>query len=242
MKIFVIILMTLIFSESTLEKSNEMYNDLLSSYVDSLGNVNYKGIIKNPFGLNDYLKFVKEISPKSHPSYFDTNNSRKAYWINVYNAIILKLMVDNPGEDILDIGYVGHDIFLKKFIIGGEKISPLYIENKILRKMNDPRIHFAINCASKSCPPLGNRILVEKDLEFQLDQKANSFINNPNNVFIDYDAKIIYLNKIFKWFKKDFGNLKVYIFKYLKNHDYDKVKEFKIKFFKYDWSKNSINE
>lgn len=241
-RICAIILLSLIFSESRLENSSERLNAVLSSYVDSLGNVNYKGIIDNPFALNDYLKFIKEVSPKSHPSYFKTNNSKKAYWINVYNAIILKLMVDNPGENILDIGYIGHDVFLKKFQIGGEKLSPLYIENKILRKMSDPRIHFAINCASKSCPPLGNRILVEKDLDFQLNEKAYSFINNPQNVFIDYDENIIYLNRIFKWFKKDFGNLKIYIFKYLNNHNYDQVKDFKIKFFKYDWSKNSINE
>jgi len=242
MRICVILLLSFIFTETRLQVSNERFNTLLSSYVDSAGNVNYKGIIDNPFALNDYLKFIKEISPKSHPSYFDTNNSIKAYWINVYNAIILKLMVDNPGENILDIGYVGHDVFLKKFKIGGEKLSPLYIENKILRKMNDPRIHFAINCASKSCPPLGNRILVEENLDFQLNEKAILFINNPENVFIDYKENVIYLNRIFKWFKKDFGDLKIYIFKYLKNHNYDEVKDFKIKFFKYDWSKNSTNE
>ena len=242
MRIIIIILLSFIFSNSQIEKSNKKFDALLSSYVDSLGNVNYKGIIDNPFALNDYLNFIKEFSPNSHPSYFESINSKKAYWINVYNAIILKLMVDNPGQNILDIGYIGHDVFLKKFKIGNQKLSPLYIENKILRKMDDPRIHFAINCASKSCPPLGNRILVEKDLDSQLNKKAHYFINNSNNVFIDYDAKIIYLNRIFKWFKKDFGNLKVYIFKYLKNHNYDDVKNFKIKFFKYDWSKNSTNE
>ena len=242
MRIYIIILMSLIYSETKLEKSSEGFNYLLSSYVDSLGNVNYKGIIENPFALNDYLQFIKEISPNSHPSYFKSHNSKKAYWINVYNAIILKLMVDNPGENILDIGYIGHDVFFKKFKIGGKKLSPLYIENKILRKMNDPRIHFAINCASKSCPPLGNRILVADDLDSQLDKKAYVFINNQSNVYIDYDANIIYLNRIFKWFRKDFGDLKTYIFKYLENHNYDEVKNFKIKFFIYDWSMNSINE
>ena len=241
MRICVILLLSFIFTETSLQVSNERFNTLLSSYVDSAGNVNYKGIIDNPFALNDYLKFIKEISPKSHPSYFDTNNSIKAYWINVYNAIILKLMVDNPGENILDIGYIGHDVFLKKFKIGGEKLSPLYIENKILRKMNDPRIHFAINCASKSCPPLGNKILIEQNLDTQLEKKAFNFINNKNNVYIDYDSEIIYLNRIFKWFKADFGDLKLYISNYLINQDYYQIKNFNIKFFKYDWSKNSID-
>ena len=71
MRICVILLLSFIFTETSLQVSNERFNTLLSSYVDSAGNVNYKGIIDNPFALNDYLKFIKEISPKSHPSYFD---------------------------------------------------------------------------------------------------------------------------------------------------------------------------
>ena len=148
-------------------------------------------------------------------------------------------MIENPGKDILDIGYIGHDVFLKRFKVGNKRISPSFIENKILRKMKDPRIHFAINCASKSCPPLGNRILLEIDLDKQLDQKAFKFINNTDNVFINHEEKTIYLNKIFKWFEKDFENLKSYISIYLDDIDMELIKYYNIKFFKYDWSKNS---
>ena len=239
MKITIIILLSFIFSTSNIEESNEKFNSILLSYVDSLGNVDYNGIINNPFDLNDYLKFISHISPISHPTYFKSDDSKKAYWINVYNALVLKLMIDNPGDDILDIGFIGYDIFYKKFNVGNQNLSLQYIENSILRKMNDPRIHFAINCASKSCPPLGNRILIERNLDKQLDKKTYNFINNTENVYIDYQSNTIYLNRIFKWFKKDFGDLKIYIFKYLKNHEYENVKNFKIKFLKYDWSKNT---
>ena len=215
MKITIIILLSFIFSTSKIEESNEKFNSILLSYVDSLGNVDYNGIINNPFALNDYLIFISQISPNSHPTYFKSNDSQKAYWINVYNALVLKLMIDNPGDDILDIGFIGYDIF-KKFKVGNQNLSLQYIENSILRKMNDPRIHFAINCASKSCPPLGNRILIERNLDKQLDKKTFNFINNTENVYIDYESNTIYLNRIFKWFKKDFGDLKIYIFKYLK--------------------------
>ena len=241
MKFILIIFIALNFSNSNFEKESNNLNSILSSYVDSLGNVDYKGIINNPFALNDYLKFIEGISPISHPEYFKTENSIKAYWINTYNAIILKIMIDNPEKNILDIGLIGHDVFLKKFKIGKKRISPLYIENKILRKMNDPRIHFVINCASKSCPPLGNKILIEENLDEQLEQKTFNFINNKDNVYIDYDSKVIYLSRIFKWFKKDFGDLKLYVCKYLINHDYNQIKNFNIKFFKYDWNKNSID-
>tara|TARA_X000000368_G_scaffold172560_1_gene136106 strand:+ start:101 stop:826 length:726 start_codon:yes stop_codon:yes gene_type:complete len=239
MKYLLIILCSILLSNPIILDSSKSLDTILSSYVDDAGNVDYKGIVKNPFALNEYLNFIEQISPDSHPDYFKTEDSKKAYWINVYNALILKIMIENPGKDILDIGYIGHDVFLKRFKVGNKRISPSFIENKILRKMKDPRIHFAINCASKSCPPLGNRILLETDLDKQLDQKAFKFINNTDNVFINHEEQTIYLNKIFKWFEKDFENLKSYISIYLDDIDIDLIKNYNIKFFKYDWSKNS---
>ena len=239
MKYSLIMFCSILLSNSVIFDSTQSLDTILSSYVDDLGNVNYEAIIKNPFALNEYLNFIEQISPDSHPVYFTTEDSKKAYWINVYNALILKIMIENPGKDILDIGYIGHDIFLKRFKVGNKKISPSFIENKILRKMKDPRIHFAINCASKSCPPLGNRILLETDLDDQLNQKAFNFINDTDNVLIHHQEQTIYLNKIFKWFEKDFGNLKSYISIYLDDIDMELIKNYKIKFFKYDWSKNS---
>ena len=239
MKYLLIILCSILLSNPIILDSSKSLDTILSSYVDDAGNVDYKGIVKNPFALNEYLNFIEQISPDSHPDYFKTEDSKKAYWINVYNALILKIMIENPGKDILDIGYIGHDVFLKRFKVGNKRISPSFIENKILRKMKDPRIHFAINCASKSCPPLGNRILLEIDLDKQLDQKAFKFINNTDNVFINHEEQTIYLNKIFKWFEKDFENLKSYISIYLDDIDIDLIKNYNIKFFKYDWSKNS---
>ena len=239
MRYLLIMFCSILLSNPIVLDSSKSLNTILSSYVDDAGNVNYKGIVKNPFALNEYLNFIEQISPDSHPDYFKTEDSKKAYWINVYNALILKIMIENPGKDILDIGYIGHDVFLKRFKVGNKRISPSFIENKILRKMKDPRIHFAINCASKSCPPLGNRILLETDLDKQLDQKAFKFINNTDNVFINHEEQTIYLNKIFKWFEKDFENLKSYISIYLDDIDIDLIENYNIKFFKYDWSKNS---
>ena len=239
MRYLLIMFCSILLSNPIILDSSKSLDTILSSYVDDSGNVNYKGIVKNPFALNEYLNFIEQISPDSHPDYFKTEDSKKAYWINVYNALILKIMIENPGKDILDIGYIGHDVFLKRFKVGNKRISPSFIENKILRKMKDPRIHFAINCASKSCPPLGNRILLETDLDKQLDQKAFKFINNADNVFINHEEKTIYLNKIFKWFEKDFENLKSYISIYLDDIDIDLIENYNIKFFKYDWSKNS---
>ena len=248
-KLFSLLLISLSFNQDIdLKINNNHFNFILNNYVDETGKVDYSQIRKNPYRFNEYFKFIKKISPDSHPELFATENDHKAYWINAYNAIILKLMIDNPGKNILDISIFKHTIFFKKYIVGGKKISPYKIENKILRKRyNDPRIHFAINCASNSCPPLGNRILIGDSLDYQLDKKTSDYINNPMNVVIVHEEKTIYLNKIFKWFKKDFikeySSINEYLFYYLNKKkmsiDQDEFLDYNIKFEKYDWSLNN---
>ena len=237
--LFFILLFFFCLAEDTLS-SYEAFDSILKEYVDSDGNVNYKGILENPYNFNQYFEFIEKISPNSHPKYFKTNNEKMAYWINTYNALIIKLMIENPGKDILNIS-MGHAIWLTKFRVGDEKISLYKIEHQILKKMNDPRIHFAINCGSKSCPPLGRRIFLPETLDAQLEERTISFINNNSNVYIDYDSNTIFLNKIFKWYKKDFKNVKKYLLKYLDTPiNYSDIKKFKIKYYDYDWSSNDL--
>ena len=220
--------------------SNEYSNldSILSKYVDTEGLVNYQAIIDSPYNINEYLDFIKNVSPQSHPKLFPTKNDKLAYWINAYNALVIKLMIENPSTNILEISF-GHLIWLTKFDVGLKKISLYEIEHKILRKL-DSRIHFAISCGSKSCPPLGQRVYLGRTLDVQLESGAKDFINNKNNVFIDFDNKTLYLNKIFKWYKKDFVNVKKYLVTYLSDGtSFDQIKNFKIKYNDYDWSLNS---
>ena len=240
MKILLVILLSLLYSEERLLDSYNALDSILNNFVDINGDVNYNGIIENPYNFNEYFKFIEEVSPDSHPEYFNTPNKKMAYWINTYNALIIKLMIDNPEKNILDIS-MGHAIWFTKFKVGGKNISLYKIEHKILRKMNDPRIHFAINCGSRSCPPLGHRIFLPETLDLQLEEKTKSFINDKNNVYIDSDVQVIYLNKIFKWYKKDYNNVRKFLIKYLEeNLSYKDIKDYKIKYYKYDWSSNQI--
>ena len=223
---------------------NEEYSHLdsvLSNYVDSNGLVNYQAIIDSPYNINNYLDFVKQVSPISHPHFFPTKNDRLAYWINTYNALIIKLMIDNPDKNILEISF-GHMIWFTKFKVGSKMISLYKIENQILRKI-DPRIHFAISCGSTSCPPLGKRIFLGETVEAQLDQKTVNFINDTKNVYFDHDKKTLYLNKIFKWYKKDFGNVVQFIHRYLSGDiDYSLIKNYTIKYNNYNWASNGLNK
>ncbi len=225
----------------------ESLNRVLRSFVNDNGNVDYTSIRNDPFNLDKFITFVSNVSPETHSEHFSDSDA-KAYWINVYNALAIKTIIDNPDvNSIREISWGMGAFWRNKFVVGGRKMTLNHIENKILRgKYQDPRIHFAINCASNSCPPIGNRIVTGNRLDEQLDQKASNFINESENVLIDHNNKEIYLSRIFKWFKKDFiknhENVLSFILSYRKDINIqqraDIINTYKIIYNKYDWSLN----
>lgn len=218
--------------------SHQIWTELLSAHVDSLGNVDYAGFVQNRNKLNSYCSTLS----KCHPSSSWTELEKLAFWINSYNAFTVKLIVDHyPISSIKDIKkgipFI-NSIWEMKFIqIGGQQMSLGEIEHDILRKeFNEPRIHFAIVCASKSCPQLLYEAFEPEKLEQQLTERTINFINDPNRNEIELLE--VRLSSIFKWFKKDFienGTLVEYIRKYSKT---DFHLDAKIKYLDYDWGLN----
>ena len=174
------------------------WNALLQKNVLNNGNVNYGGFQKDSKELKLYLNELSSNSPTKAWS----RNATLAYWINVYNAYTVQLILNNyPIKSIKDIA----DPWSKKFIsIGAKKYSLEEIENNILRKMNEPRIHFAINCASVSCPELLNEAFTESKLEKQFVSVTKNFINDKTKNLITSNK--IEVSKIFDWFAADFKN------------------------------------
>ena len=174
------------------------WNALLQKNVSENGNVNYRGFQKDSKELKLYLNELSSNSPTKAWS----RNATLAYWINAYNAYTVQLILNNyPIKSIKDIA----DPWSKKFIsIGAKKYSLEEIENNILRKMNEPRIHFAINCASVSCPELLNEAFTESKLEKQLVSVTKNFINDKTKNSITSNK--IEVSKIFDWFAADFKN------------------------------------
>lgn len=223
--------------------SHEIWNELTKKHVKANGMVDYKGFLADKVKLQQYLDLLSDNAPdKSKWS----REEQLAYWINAYNAFTIKLIIDNyPVESIRDlhptlkipgVNTVWHKKFFK---IGGEEASLDQIEHDILRKeFEEPRIHFAINCASFSCPPLRNEAFVADKLEKQLEEMATQFINDEQrNRIAANEAEV---SKIFSWFTKDFtkkGSLRAFLNKYSKV----KLKEdADIDFMDYDWSLNDV--
>jgi hypothetical protein len=179
--------------------------------------------------LENCIEELKKIDTKN-----SSRNDKLAYWINIYNAFTLKKIVTNyPISSITKLD--GGKPWDHKFIeIAGKTYSLNEIENEIIRPtFQEPRIHFAVNCAANSCPPLLNLAYTSDNLEKLLEQQTRSFINNTTHNTIGIDK--LNLSKIFDWYSKDFGNVIAFINRYSKV----KIKaDAEIKYNEYDWNLN----
>lgn len=220
---------------------HQVWDALLKKYVAPNGDVNYKGFISEKAKLEEYLNLISTNAPDRSAW---SKDEQLAYWINAYNAFTVKLIVDNyPVKSIRDLGPslkipLIKDVWHYKFFkIGGQESSLDEIEHSILRKeFEEPRIHFAINCASVSCPPLLNEAFMADKIESQLQRVAKTFINDTSRNKISKDR--IEISSIFSWFKGDFtknGSLIDFL------NQYSTVKispNAKVSHLDYDWNLN----
>ena len=206
------------------------WNVLLQQYVDADGNVDYHSWKKSQTDLDKYIQLLEKTPPAN---YWDKNDSL-AYFINAYNAVTVKLILDNyPLKSIRDIKDPWDS---KSLNLPNNRLTLNDIEHKVLRKMDDPRIHFAINCASASCPQLSNEAFRASKVQKQLEEATALFINDTSKNQIS--EKNIGLSKIFLWFSKDFGSKKERI-AFIQKYSQKPIKDnAKIKYQEYDWSLN----
>lgn len=245
-------LLLLLLSINFNAQQHSKFTEVLKVVVKN-GLVNYK-LLRNNNVFNEYLSQLSETNP-------DTLNEKGklAFWINAYNAFTLEIIVENyPVESILDlhtggkiIGYLlGKTVWDKEFISINSKIYSLnQIEHDILRKMNEPRIHFAIVCASISCPELLNEAYEAYKIDSQLQLQAIEFINDKSKNMFNPQNRKAEVSKIFDWFSEDFGDSDEEIIKYisqfldsrLQSDINENLFEWNLSFMKYDWGINEIN-
>jgi len=227
--------------EGSTPPSHELWNQLLEKHVKSNGMVDYKGFVKDKSQLETYLDLLSTHAPDRKTW---SKEKQLAYWINAYNAFTVKLIVDHyPVESIRDLGPklkipLVNDVWHYKFFqIGGVETSLDEIEHGILRKeFNEPRIHFAINCASISCPPLQPFAFTSDQLESQLESVSVKFINDTLRNKIQKDK--VEISSIFSWFSGDFtkdGSIIDFLNRYSKIQI---SKNAKVSYLDYNWSLN----
>lgn len=221
--------------------SHELFDALLKKHVDSAGLVSYTGLEKDRVQLDQYLKLLTSNPPNDQHW---TKPEKLAYWINLYNAFTIDLILDHyPTESIKNIGanvqvpFVNTPWDIKFIEIAGEVYDLNNIEHNILRKIfEEPRIHFAINCASMSCPRLRKEAYEASMLEEQLEEQAIEYLNDASRNLITSEKAEV--SKIFQWFNGDFtknGSLREFLNQYAEQKMLEGAD---IGYMDYDWSIN----
>jgi hypothetical protein len=221
--------------------NHSQWDKLLRLYVDEAGNVNYQKWIKHQDDLNAYLQTIQD-NPPDEETWSD--NEKIAYWINAYNAFTIKLILNHyPVKSIKDIGssiqipFVNTPWDIKFIAIGGKRYDLNNLEHSILRKeFDEPRIHFAIVCASASCPKLRREAYTAEKLNDQLNDQTRTFLADPDKNRIN--TKAVVISKIFSWFRGDFTK-KQKLLEFLDSYtDVNISPDASISFMDYDWSLN----
>lgn len=188
--------------------NHQVFDKLLKKYVDKNGMVNYKAwhaSSADRSSLKSYLDHLSQAS-LSTPA---QRNAQLAYWINSYNAVTIEgILRVYPTTSIRNhtAKVVGYNIWKNlKLHVGDSKVSLEDIEHKVLRKMNEPRIHFAIVCASIGCPRLLNEAYMPEKMEQQLVVNTKDFFARSQNLQVDANSKTIKLSKLLNWYGSDFG-------------------------------------
>lgn len=178
-------------------------------------------------------------------------DEQQAVWINLYNALTVQVILDHyPVTSIRDIdispGLFSSGPWGKKLIeVAGEPVSLDDIEHRILRPIwNDPRIHYAVNCASVGCPDLAARAYSAADMEEMLNAGAVAYVNSPRGVRIEAGGDIT-VSKIYDWFAEDFGGTEKAVIAHLLKYASGSAKAALatatgIDDYEYDWSLNGL--
>ena len=199
------------------------WQDLLTRHYNPAKGMNYKALkAQDKAALDQLRQQMAQVDPAAL-----SPKDRLAYWINLYNVSVVGVVVDNyPVGSIRDIStdpIIRLNVFKKDVVpTKNGRISLDTIENEKIREaFKDPRIHFAINCAAESCPPIRPEPYVGARIDQQLDDQARKFLNGPHGVRIekDGDEVILHATKILDWFKDDFetwgGGRVAFLRKYL---------------------------
>ena len=222
------------------------FDAILKRYVEENGTVRYGALRADLAPLSRFVEQIGAVSPDSHPSLFPSRSHRLAYWINTYNALVLWAMAKDYPEKKTRLGsQAGQDQFFHKtlFKTGGRSRTLDDIETNAIRKQfKEPRIHFAIVCASKSCPWLAREAFTAELLEEQLNRRAKLFLNQTPNVRIEIGRREVMLSQIFDWYRQDFGPSQEAVLSFIAKYRPDgallRQGTWKISYFEYDWRIN----
>ena len=253
----VLLIVTIIGSQSSFayDHSYKNYNEILKQIVVVKGHqsfVDYAKLQSDTSDLDNFIQGIKYIGKTEFNAW--SREQQMAFLINAYNALTIKLILtEYPVDSIKNYGgfIVNSPWDRIIFTLFGEDSTLNIIEHDLLRKLyKEPRLHFVLVCASRSCPPLIKEAYLADKLEQQFADAATNFLRDTERNRFDAENDKLELSKIFKWYKKDFiasaGSVNAYVAPLMTGdvalQTLIAKKETKIKFLEYDWSLNDTRQ
>jgi len=220
------------------EPSEAAWARVLDARVDERGRIDFEGLRKTPGDLDLYVAWVGAVSPRSSPGSFPTPASRLAYWINAYNALAMYDAIRSGiPESLADRKF--RFFYRDRMVVGGERMSLYALENRIIRPLGDPRVHFALNCMVRGCPRLPRVPFDAARLDAQLDEAARLFLNEERNVALDPASRVVRFNEILRFYTRDFLARAESLIGYANLYRSDTIPvDWKVRFIPYDWTLN----
>ncbi len=234
--------------DSQLSVDHTPWTAFLETYLvrgeDGINRVDYRGVApENRARLDAYLEALSgtEVDRLSHAS-------QLPFWINLYNALTVQVVLDHfPVDSIREIdispGFFSNGPWGRKLMrVEGEEVSLNDVEHRILRPIwQDPRIHYAVNCAALGCPNLQPRAFTPENAESLLEKGASDYVNHPRGVFFR-DGELV-VSSIYDWYQADFGGSEAGVIDHLMEHARpglrERLQDFReIEGYRYDWSLN----
>lgn len=235
-KFLVLLFAFLTLGSSFAEDGHQTLSDVLSRHLVD-GKVDYDGIRKESRG--ELQAFVDSLADADLSRLDETGQI--AFWLDAYNGLVIYQVVEKGASP--ETGRKRAKFFRgRRFEVAGKSLTLDDIEHRALRPLaSDPRVHFVLVCGASSCPPLrASSFLGSSNLEAELESATREYINDERNVKIDLDSRRLTLNKIFYWYKDDFGDVLEFVSRYRSESERQALLEgtWSIEFEDYDWTLN----
>ncbi len=214
---------------------------VLNTYVDERGRVDFAGLAAGSDDLRAYVDYIAAVSPRSTPDAFATADAELAYYLNSYNALAMYNVIDTGIPQSLAFLFRKFTFFYwNEFNIGGEKISLYRYENDVIRRLGDPRVHFALNCMSVSCPQLPRVPFTANSVQRQLEAETRRFFAEARNIRVDHVRQTVEVSAILDFYTEDFLANDPSLIAYINRYRDDQIpNRYTVEFIDYDWTINS---
>lgn len=220
----------------------ERWRSVLERAVDAEGRIDFDAIAAAPGDLDAFVAWIGRHGPGTTAQDFASPAAVLAYHLNAYNALAMAGVVDEGIPGGFDSVFKRAAFFtLRKITVDGRRTSLHAYENEVIRKLGDPRVHFALNCMARACPRLAREPFTAAHVDAQLDAAAREFLNSPRHIRLDAAKRELWLSEILDFYTEDFvgsddrHQLIAYVNRY---RDEPVPADFEVRFIPYDWTVN----